>query len=104
MSKKFWAPFSIKQVPVKQTPASLTRELRLGREDVSKMTQPELASHMTNEAKLLKNIREASGLPAVRPTQDEMANPVSTNPTQFNIADTTAPVDITRVNRNRGMK
>jgi len=75
MSKKFWAHYSIKQQPVvKEKPAVLINKLRGGRVDVSQMSQPELAGHMSNEAMLLRNIRDASGLPAVRPLQSEYDN------------------------------
>jgi len=106
MTDKFWKAHSIKQVPTsnsgKKTPSALIRTLREGRVDVSKMSQPELATHMSNEAKLLRNIREASGLPAIRPTQSEFDNPQPTDPTNFNLADTAVtPPDATRVARRK---
>lgn len=100
MSKKFWESYSIKQQPVSKgpTPASLITKLRAGRVDVSQMTQPQLASHMTDEAKLLGNIRDASGLPAVRPTQDEYDSVEG----KFNLLDTAVtPPDATIVNRRK---
>ena len=104
MTDKFWKAHSIKQTPVsnKEKPATLIRTLREGRVDVSKMSQPELASHMTNEAKLLRNIREASGLPAIRPLQSEFDNVQPTDPTNFNLANTAVtPPDATRVARRK---
>lgn len=104
MSKKFWASYSIKQEPSKkQEPAVLTRELRVGRVDVSKMSIPELHTHMTNESNLLRNIREASGLPAIRPLQSEYVNNVnSTNALPIpNLTDFSTPIDNTRVNRRK---
>lgn len=99
MSKKFWSEYSIKQQPVvKQTPAKMVAKLRAGRVDVSQMSQDQLASHMTGEAKLLSNIREASGLPAVRPLQAEY-DQVDTKPIAPVVADTAVPVDATRVAR-----
>lgn len=104
MSKKFWEGYSIKpkQEPSKK-PVVLTRELRTGRVDVSKMSIPELHTHMTNESNLLRNIREASGLPAIRPLQSEYVNNVnSTNALPIpNLTDFSTPIDNTRVNRRK---
>jgi len=101
MTGKFWDQYSIKgQEPsnIAQTPAKLVQKLRAGRVDVSKMSSGELASHMTDESKLLANIREASGLPAVRPTQDDY----SALDNKFNLVDTgVTPPDVTIVNRRK---
>lgn len=104
MSKKFWEGYSIKpkQEPVvSKKPATLIRELRAGRVDVSNMNTEELHTHMAGEAKLLSNIRSASGLPAIRPLQREYDNPVSTNPNEFKLVDTSTPVDATSVKRRK---
>ena len=105
MTDKFWMAHSIKQQPVvskSKTPSTLIRELREGRVDVSGMSMPELDSHMSNEAKLLRNIREASGLPAIRPLQSEFDNVQPTDPTNFNLANTAVtPPDATRVARRK---
>lgn len=99
MSKKFWSDYSIKQQPAdKPKPAALVSKLRAGRVDVSQMTKPQLDSHMAGEAKLLSNIREASGLPAVRPLQSEY-DQVDSKPIAPVVADTAVPVDATRVAR-----
>lgn len=105
MSKKFWEAHKInKQEPTKEarTPASLIRELRAGRKDVSQMSIPELQAHMTNEARMLKNIREASGLPAIRPLQREYTAIDMAEMNRFNLANTAVtPPDATRVNRRK---
>lgn len=106
MSKKFWEAHRIKQAPSEnkqqQTPASLIHELRAGRKDVSGMSIPELQTHMTDEARMLKNIREASGLPAIRPLQSEYDAIERAERNKFNLTNTAVtPPDATRVAKRK---